>query len=570
MVTGSVRGRLLERHSAASLRAIAGEPRAELRAQRLRVAGRSVAMASPHLVADMESVTVGRARGVADALGLLVRYSDHDLHRQMAPEAPIERVVFDLLEQLRCEALQPDGLAGVQRNLDTAFEGWSLDAQHERIGESGVGLLVFTITQMARARLGRPINDPHVDDLIETTRGTLAPLVGEALYELPGVIGSQRAFAFHARAIAEAVALVAGDSALAPSVVRELEHHQVVLAGWDLDESDDWLHGSPDAPAGRFAEAIDGSVALDALGDYHVFTREFDQVLEGADVAPLRRRIKLREELDRRRAAQAISAPRLAQRLRRLLARPDFDDWTFGEEDGLLDGARLSQLVADPTNHRVFRRSRVQPTAQVCVTFLVDTSGSMKLQRFEAVAVLVDTFAQALDLAGVSSEVLGFTTGGWNGGRAMRHWRRAGAPDRPGRLNEVQHIVYKGADLSWRRSRRSMAAMLSTNHYRESVDGEALIWAYERLSRRPEPRRLLVVVSDGTPMDSATANNNRSGFLDDHLHATVRAIEQSGEVEIGAIGLDDDVSSVFERSVGLDLSGVLNTRTYEVLADLFA
>jgi len=526
-----------------------------------------VATASPHLAIDLADADPAVARGVSDGLGLMVRHSDSRLHRVLAPSAPLERVIFDLAEQTRCEALAPPELDGVRRNLAAGFVNWVARMQHDRVTDTGVGILIFTVAHMVRARLVRPADDPFVDDLIEMTRGNLAPLIGGALAALPSVVDDQAAFAFHAREIAEAVALMAGDSAVAPETASAIERAKVLLAGWD--DQDDEIHDVGDAMVGGGVGTGESERPLRELGGYHVFTHLYDREVSGADLAPLRRRIALREALDNHRRAQAVSAPRLAQRLGWQLARPSVDGWTFAEEDGLLDGSRLSQLVTDPENHRVFKKERTRPAADVCVSFLVDTTGSMKLQRHEELTVLLDTFAHALDLAGASCEVLGFTTGGWNGGRAMKAWRRAGAPIDPGRLNEIQHIVYSDADTTWRRSRRSIASMLSTHHYREGVDGEALIWAYERLRARPEARKLLVMVSDGSPMDAATANNNRDGFLDDHLHAVAAAIEQRSDVELGAIGLDGEVAGVFRRSVAIDLSTTLGLSTYDVLGDLF-
>jgi len=282
--------------------------------------------------------------------------------------------------------------------------------------------------------------------------------------------------------------------------------------------------------------------------------------------------------LDSMVRAQSVSPARLALQFRHLLGVVDHDGWEFEADAGVVDGRRLAQLarpadaLAGPPN--VFRRDRHEVACHAVVAFLVDGSGSMKAQRGEAVAVLVDTWCRALDLAGVSSEVLGFTTGGWNGGRALADWRRAGSPDQPGRLNEACHIVYKDADTAWRRSRRSLAAMLETRHHREGLDGEALAWAAGRLMVRPERRRLLVVVSDGAPMDSATHLHNRDGFLDDHLGAVAGHLERSTVVELGALGLDRDLGAWYRNSVDLDLGSVadpapLGLAHYGVLGTLF-
>lgn len=562
MSTETARRRRAERHGAAIVRAVGERPDADLRGGALHIGSRRVGLASPHLAADLGAVDPSRARGIADSLGLLLRHSDLDLHRELAPTEPLERVVFDLLEQLRCESLRPEAWRGMDDNLAAAFSGWSNDCLQERIAESGVGLLVFTVTHMARGRLLRPLTSEIVDDIIEAQRFTLAPLIGEALYALANTRQDQQAFAFHARAIAEAIALVASDANLA--VTGDGDRTKLLLSGWDDDEEGTGHVATGTAgQLGRFAD-------LDHLGDYGVFTRQFDRELGGDALVPPARLRALRTELDQHRKAQAVSAARVAQRLVRLLARPADDGWTIAEEDGEVDPARLSMIVTDPVEHRIFRQPRVQPLADVAVTFLVDTSGSMKQQRYEAAAVLLDTFAQALDLAGASVEVLGFTTRSWAGGRAAKAWKSAGAPDGPGRVAELEHIVYKDVGTTWRRARRSIGAMLSVHHYREGVDGEALAWAYRRLAGQAASRRLLVVVSDGAPMETATAAANRDGFLDDHLAAVAAAIDARSDVELGALTLEADVSGIFRRSQLIDLDGTLGLGHYEALADLFS
>lgn len=557
----TVRRRRAERHGAAVVRAVGDRPDADLRGGSLRLGARRVGLASPHLAADLGEISDAHARGIADSLGLLVRHSDLELHRRLAPTDPLERVVFDLLEQLRCESLRPESWKGMERNLDAAFRAWSDACVGERIAESGAGLLVFTVTHMARARLLRSLTTEVIDEITEAQRFTLAPLIGADLVALKEHVGDQTRFAFHARAIAEAVALVAGDAEFETAAVSETRA-KLVLSAWDGDEEGDG------PPAGGSATS-DGSADLDRLGDYAVFTREFDREVSADVLLAPARLAALRTELDEHRRAQAVSPARVAQRLIRLLARPALDGWTLAEEEGEIDPARLAMVVTDPIEHRIFRQPRRRPLADVAVTLLVDTSGSMKQQRYQAAAVLADTFAQALDLAGASVEVLGFTTRSWAGGRAAKAWKGERPPARPGRVAELEHIVYKDAGTSWRRARRSIAAMLDVHHYREGVDGEAIIWAYRRLAAIEASRRLLVVISDGAPMETATAGANRPGFLDDHLGSVVAAIDARGDVELGALTLDADVSPIFRRSELVDLDGTLGLAHYDVLPGLF-
>lgn len=563
-----IRRRAVQRHSAAALRALSAQPTAELRGSQLVVAGRPVDLATPYLAVDLTDAPLGQARGVSDALAALVHHSDLDLHHELRPDIPLERIVFDIAEQLRCESLVPRTFAGARSNIAAAFDAWCRTVRSERVGETGVGLLVYTTVHMIRGRLITRMMDPEVDEIIETTRGNLAALVGHALAALPSSRASQRAYAVPAREISRLIAELAGDAAdLEPATGQQERLRLLVPSQWQLDATPEQA-GEGDALAGPGHGTFDAE-ALETLGDYHVFSRAHDRELSGDLLYPEDTRRELRTVLDRQVAAQAVSVPQLARRLRWLLARPLQDGWQFGQEEGLIDAARLSQLVANPANHRIFRDDRLEPTCDAAVTFLIDTSGSMKTQRYESVAVLVDTYCRALHLAGVTTEVLGFTTGAWNGGRPLKEWRCAGAPPDPGRLNQVDHIVYKDAETPWRRARLALASMMRTHHYREGVDGEALIWAYRRLAARTERRKLLVVVSDGVPMDAASTNANRAGFLSDHLAQVASHIERSGTVQLGAIAIDVEVSRFYRNSVAVDLAGTLTLASYRALEDLF-
>lgn len=572
------RRRRLERHSAAALRAVAGQPAAELTRAGLRLADRPVAIATPYLSFSAETASVDRSRGVADGLGLLLRHSDLDLHRSLSPEPPFERVVFDILEQLRCESLVDPRWRGTLHNLDAAFEAWSNQARAERMHESGLGVLLYTVTQMARSRLVRGLQDEDVEAIIEATWFNLAPQIGHAFALLKPNRFDQTAYAEHAVEVARLVAEIAGSGAdsFAEEATSNDTFRLLLPLDWDggdtpEDGDDAAVDDALVAPGLTVSALADGT--LDRLGGYTVYTREHDREVTGADLYPASIRERLRRDLDDHVQAQAVSPSRLAHRLRRLFSEPERDDWSFGHDDGVLDGRRLAQMVADPMFHSVFQQERHTPTSPAVVSFLIDTSGSMKAQRFEAVAVLVDTYCRALDLAGIASEVLGFTTGAWSGGRAAAEWRAAGSPESPGRLNEALHIVYKDADTRWRRSKDSIASMVQTHHYREGLDGEAVAWAYRRLAIRSESHRFLVVISDGAPTDSATANANDDLFLGRHLRSVVRSIHSAGNgpdsIRLGAIGIDLDLSDTYPNAISLDLTGTLTIGTYGALHRLF-
>ncbi len=533
---------------------MADDPAADLRGNRVDVGGRPVGLAVPHLAGDISAMELEWRRGVVDSMGLRLRHSDQALHRRLAPSEPLERIVFDIAEQFRCEALAPATWRGSCDNRDRAFERWNETAQSDRLTETGVGLLIFTITQMLRQRLLRRPTTEQVDDLIETTRGNLSRLVGHALVRLPPLVGDQAAFAVPAREMARLVAEMAGDAAAQVKAGDDERARLLIPLDWDAIDYD-------------ISAAAQPAVTAAEPNHYRIFTTAHDQEVAGDRLYRSAMLRSSRARLEQLKTAQAVSVARLALHLQALFATSSDDRWLSGFDDGRLDTSRLARLIATPIDPPIHRRPVARPAADAVVTLLVDTSGSMKVQRYESLAVLVDTLAQALEMAGVSSEVLGFTTSSWSGGRSLADWRTAGRPDHPGRLADVTHIVYKSAEQSWRQARFGLAAMVRTDHYREGVDGEAVAWAAGRLLVRPERRRVLVLVSDGRPMETATTRVNGDGYLLDHLATEWR--RAADHVELGAISLDHDLAPVVTPAVTLNLTGTLTVGTYRVLDHLF-
>ncbi len=563
------RTRQLERHGAASLRALSGEPTAEYRASRLRLGHKAQGFASPHLGVSFAESTLSGSRGIADSLALRLRFSDRELHQALAPTDGIARIFFDVFEQLRCESLADDALRGIQKNLDAAFVQWCNTVHGGAMADSALGILLYSVVHMVRSRLISTIEDEIAEAMIEATRANLSKIIGHELYAFKKERFDQSAFAEHAVSMANKLAAMIDDDSHDDTDVESVkERHSIILPpDWDgagLDEVGDGV-------AGALAEAdvLDDS-QLDTVGGYHVFTTEFDKQVSGESLYRESKRADLRATLDKHVLAQAVSVPRLARELQHLFAEPADDGWLFGQEAGLVDARRLAQLVSNPHYKQVFVERRQQPKANSAVTFLIDNSGSMKRQRFVAVATLIDTFCRALQLADVTTEVLGFTTGNWNGGQALEAWRKAGMPEQPGRLGEALHVVYKDQHTAWRRSRSGLSSLLETLHFREGIDGEALLWAYRRLIRQSEPQKYLVVISDGAPMDAATHHNNPDGFLEQHLRDVAGHIEKQTPVQLGAIGIDLDLSDTYQNSVGLDLNGTLGQASYRVLHTLFS
>jgi len=543
----------IEELCAASIRALTGEPALRFRGRRLHRGDEALPLFAPHLHPSLEDDDFASFRGAADGLALRVLHSDCALHGSLAPGEPIEQLIFGWLEQFRVESLVPAGLPGVTRNLRHRHETWSLAFHHAGHADGARGLLLYTLAQVARARVtGEPVVEA-TEDLIEATRFALAPRIGHALAHLRRVRHDQAAYAPHALAIAATVAGMLRDAGGGEADGRRDANGRDDEARCGFGLLMEEKEGAANERFATTASATNGRVVdSGAESGYRVFTTTFDREQSAAAEVRPEALAAHRAQLDRRIAAQGVNVGRLARELRALFAVPVVDGWDGAQEEGRIDGRSLARLVASPAERRLFRTERIEPVADAAVTFLVDCSGSMKAHS-EDVALLVDVFARALEQAGAMCEVLGFTTGAWNGGRARRDWLRAGRPEQPGRLNERLHLVFKPFELPWRRARAGVAALLKSDLFREGLDGEAVDWAAGRLAAQEAARRLLLVVSDGSPMDSATTLANDPLYLDRHLREVVRAHGRRGVVDVRAIGVGLDLSATYPTCHVLDL-----------------
>jgi cobaltochelatase CobT len=539
----------IEELCAVSIRALCGQRDLHFRGRRLHRGRQRLPLFAPHLHPQVERDDEASFRGAADGLALRLAHSDAVLHRALVPAEPLPRLLFDTLEQFRTEALADPAMPGVAHNLAHRFEQWALGFHAAGLTENDRGLLLYTAIQVCRARvLGVQVTEA-TEDLLETTRGALVQRIGHALAGLRRERADQAAYAQHALAIARTVAaLVAGKDAETgrrDGLAQDAEDSERAAFALVMDSGPEVPEALPGIVGGR-------SGVLDAsAGGYRVYTRAYDREVSAATLVRAAELRELRERLDACNAAAGFNLPRLVREVQALLAVPVRDGWDDAQEEGLVDGRRLAQLVSSPTERRLFRSECEPPRADALVSVLVDCSGSMK-QHIEAVAVLVDTLVRALEAAGVATELLGHTTGAWNGGRAQRDWQRAGRPPHPGRLNELQWMVFKAADTPWRRARTAIAALLKPELFREGIDGEAVEWACRRMEGRTEARRILLVVSDGCPMDTATNLANDEHYLDNHLRDVVARHEQRGQVEILGLGVGLDLSRYYSRCQALD------------------
>lgn len=564
----------IEELCAAALRALSGEPDLHFRGRRLHRGRRPLPLFAPHLHPKLDEDDFDSFRGAADGLALRLRLSDaatqQGAQQQLRPHDPVARLVFEMLEQFRVESQVDAAMPGVKHNLRYRFEAWLMAFHGSGLTATDRGLLLFTVAQICRSRVTLEPPLEHTEDMMEATRNGLAPRIGHALAGLRRERASQTGYAPHALSIAHEVSDMFasldeddGSAALTPAQDDEDESSERAAFGLVMDVDTRFEGSISSIDVGR-------SAALDAShSGYQIFTTAYDQEHLAASLVRPAQLQEQREQLDRRIAAQGVHITRLARDLKALLAEPAVDGWDSAQEEGLIDGRRLAQLVAAPTERRLFRTPHTLPQADCVLGFLIDCSGSMR-EHIESVAMIVDVMARALELAGVTSEVLGFTTGAWHGGRAQRDWFAAGRPPQPGRLNEACHLIFKAADTPWRRARPGLAALLKPDLFKEGIDGEAVDWACARLQRRDEKHKLLVVVSDGCPMDGATNLANDAQYLDQHLKEVVARHEQAGAVQVFGLGVGLDLSPYYSRAQAIDLAVVTGHAVFRDLIELLA
>ncbi|MEM7359525.1 MAG: hypothetical protein AAF431_10540 [Pseudomonadota bacterium] len=556
----------LEHRCATSARALAGQPALHYRDHQICLGAQPLWLQSPHLQLDLSTCDASELRGVADSIALRLHFSDQQLHQHLAPQQALQRLVVDLLEQLRCESLAPRQFPAIKANLRRRFIYWANQAAHSRLTENNIGLLIYTVAIMCWSRLLAQAIPEQIEEVIEATRWGLAKPVSALLRDLKNYRTDQRKFNQYAHQLAEVVASMVGNNLEGEDSEVRTSLRLLVKNG---ESSHSWLLLDPTQSLSGGMDDITllPNPASESAFSYRVYNRAYDQEVSATKTIRAAQLKKFRHQLDKRIGLQTVNKHRVARQLGELLANPALSGWSFGEEEGYLDSARLARLITSPQERRLFRREDHRPASDCLVSILVDNSGSMTHHN-EFLAALVDTLAHILELAGITTEVLGFTTGEWSGGRLMKEWQAAGKPDHPGRLNSLRHTVYKAASTPWRRARSAIAGMLKSDLFREGVDGEALLWALHRLKQRPEQKKILLMISDGSPMDTATALANSPEYLDQHLVQVARSIENSSDIALAALGVGLDLSTYYQSNFAISLSEQLDTADYMNIAKL--
>lgn len=557
--------RRVEELCEASIRALSGTSALHFRGGRLHYGESPVLATASHLrILDGED-DFSSFRGAADGLALRVAHSDPLLHQALAPAADeVGAMVFEILEQFRVEALVDPGHSGVVANLRHRHETWSLTFRESGLTESEQGMLLYTLAQVCRSKVTAEPVVASTEDLIEHARFALSGVIGAELAELRRQRNNQEGYAALASAIAASISqLIADAAASSPASARNFRGIPRNLFSLAAENRE-----GREAPTGVALSG--GSHLLSAGGaGYRVFTHAYDRELAMAQIVRPAQLLEYRAQVDEQVTRSAINVGRLGRQLRKALGDTVQDGWDAEQDEGTIDGRALTRLITNPSDHRLFRVPRDAQTPDCAVSILLDCSGSMRRHSRDLTTIL-DILTRAFDLADISSEVLGFSTGSWNGGRALRDWKRAGQPAHPGRLNERLHIIVKDSNTSWRRARPALAGLLRQDLYREAIDGEAVAWACSRLAARPESRKILLVVSDGSPMDSATNLVNDDHYLGEHLRHIVADTKSQGQIAVVGLGVGLDLSPFYEQNRVIDLDEEIDMSTLTEILELLA
>jgi cobaltochelatase CobT len=549
---------------------------------------------------------VARVRGQADAAALQRRYHDADLHTKHTPRSEPGRSIFDALEQARCEALGARTMAGVAENLAAALE--------ERCRKQGLAEAVDRddaplpeiLGLLARESMTGASPPPVAASAVDLWRAQLESSIGGLLGKLGGVATDQRAYASIMRGVlaalgidndseefenepsegdsesddGESSALNEGDADDSdqgrPEQMEGLELRDAV--GEDGEEGDqaepfeaDSLDAGADMPETPGENAFQPSFGRNDFSSdaYHPYSTAFDEVIDAGTLCDPDELSRLRKNLDHQLSNLQAIIGRLANRLQRRLLAQQTRAWEFDLEEGQLDCARLARVVANPFHSLSFKQEKETEFRDTVVSLLIDNSGSMRGRPIMVAAMSADILARTLERCGVKVEILGFTTRAWKGGQARERWLAEGKCPNAGRLNDLRHIIYKSAETPWRRGRKNLGIMLREGILKENIDGEALLWAHQRLIARPEQRRILMIISDGAPVDDSTLSVNPSNYLEHHLRQVIEYIETYSPVELVAIGIGHDVTRYYRRAVTLVDTEQLGGAVMEQLAALF-
>ena len=583
-------------------RALAHEPEIELAftADAPTQAGKNFKVPMPGRLLPPDQVA--EARGFADSFSLKLKHHNAARHAALRPSEVIAGAAFDAVENARVEALGSRNMAGIAANLGHALELKLRTDPISRAQSADEVPISTALSLIVRERLtGAPIPDAAVAG-VDMLRGWIEERAGSDLDALALALDDQGAFAALTQSMLEHLNLTEGD--VDPSDADEGGDDAEDSQDQDGDSDDDGegeagqaeARAEPQQGEGEETEAdydgedmddqdgADGEMGDDGMqpvtpqrrnwdhlpqSDYKIWSTKYDETITATELADEEELNRLRAYLDQQLSNLQSVVTKLANRLQRRLMAQQNRSWDFDQEEGMIDAARLARIVVSPGSSLSYKIERETDFRDTVVTLLIDNSGSMRGRPISIAAISADILARTLERCGVKTEILGFTTRAWKGGQAREDWLAAGRQPMPGRLNDLRHIVYKKADEPWRHAKRNLGLMMREGLLKENIDGEALLWAHNRLIARAEDRRILMVISDGAPVDDSTLSVNHGGYLEQHLRKVIEMIETRSPVQLVAIGIGHDVTRYYKRAVTIMDVEQLGGTMIEQLAGLF-
>ncbi len=586
-------------------RALSGEPEVEVAytSDAPHAVGKGVKVNAPSRTLPRGDVAI--ARGQADALALRLKHHDAATHNRLRPAEPLAGAAFDRMEDARVAALGARAMQGLRDNLVAETAQRFASDPISRATSAGEVPVSSALELMLRAHLADlPVPDCAANGLA-LVQADLAARGGGDFDLLSMLIDDQAAYAQQMVRLLQRLDMVQADVPFDTGDADEDAENQQDNPDENEDGEEDQQGAAAEMEArvqsgeGETGEAEESDVDIDgmdngeedAMGDmgdeapmpvrpnrphidipdfnYHVFTSAHDEVVGALDLCDEEELARLRGFLDQQLVPLQSAVTRLANRLQRRLMAQQNRAWDFDQDEGTLDAARLARVIANPMLSLSYKVERDTDFKDTIVTLLIDNSGSMRGRPISIAAICADILARTLERVGVKVEILGFTTRTWKGGQSREDWLAAGRPVQPGRLNDVRHILYKPADEPYRRARNSLGLMMREGLLKENIDGEALKWAHARIAHRSEDRKILMVISDGSPVDDSTLSVNSSGYLDQHLRQVIGWIENKSPVELIAIGIGHDVTRWYSRAVTIMDAEQLGGAMVDQLADLF-
>ncbi|MFK7876842.1 MAG: cobaltochelatase subunit CobT [Paracoccaceae bacterium] len=565
------------------------------------------AMRLPQVSRRMTREEVLLARGTADALALNRRYHNGQTHARYVPQGDMARELYEAMETARCEAVGARDMPGTAGNIDAKIGHDAMRRGYDQCKEPAEAPLSVAAGYLIRhLATGRALPS-GAQNVMELWQPFIEEQAGGTLEDVADMLDDQAAFAKFARRIITDLGYgdQLGDD---PDQLDEDSTEDAQEDGEEQDDPDNQgqdsdgeedSEGTPeqsqeeqqdaaqaqvsmddmaDQEMGEEAELPEGEAPLeppapqpvsDADPDYQVYSGDEDEEITAEELAEPIELERLRAYLDQQLEPLKGAVSRLANKLQRRLQAQQNRSWEFDLEEGMLDAGRLARVVANPTTPLSFKIEKDTEFRDTVVTLLLDNSGSMRGRPISIAAICADVLARTLERCNVKVEILGFTTRAWKGGQAREKWLNEGRPQQPGRLNDLRHIIYKGADAPWRRARPNLGLMMKEGLLKENIDGEALEWAHRRMLARPEARKILMVISDGAPVDDSTLSVNPANYLEKHLRDVIAMVEKRRAIELLAIGIGHDVTRYYDRAVTItDVEQLAGAMT-EQLAALF-